>query len=75
MFHYEGVSTLKIALQTGDEKSLARFPYEEICKKLGDIIRQPSEMEISNEIKCKQIDLIFVVMAIQCIAQIIDIFP
>lgn len=32
-------------------------------------------MEISNEIKCKQIDLIFVVMAIQCIAQIIDIFP
>ncbi len=46
MFHYEGVSTLKIALQSSDEKSLLRFPFEGVCKKLVEIIRQPSEMEI-----------------------------
>ena len=53
MFVYEGVSQLRNALSVAQESTLSRFPLDSYCGRLVHVIKQPSIMDISNEIKRK----------------------
>ncbi len=53
MFVYEGVSQLRNSLSVAQESTLSRFPLDSFCQRLVHVIKQPSVMDISNEIKRK----------------------
>ena len=53
MFVYEGVSQLRNALSVAQESTLSRFPLDSYCGRLVHVVKYPSIMDISNEIKRK----------------------
>ena len=53
MFIYEGVSQLRNQLSVAQESTLHRFPLDQFCVRLIEVVRQPAVMDISNEIKRK----------------------
>lgn len=53
MFIYEGIGQLRNQLSVAQESTLSRFPLDKFCVRLIEILRMPSLMDISNEIKRK----------------------
>ena len=55
MMQYEGISQLRTQLQSAQESTLHRFPFEQCSQRLIKLLRQPCVMDFSYEIKSKKL--------------------